>query len=450
MTRVLIVDDDRAMCEALASELTEHGLEVEWRTTGTDAFERAVTEDFDVVVTDLNMRGMNGVDLCRRLAESRRDVPVIVVTAFGTLETAIATIRAGAFDFITKPFDVDDILVAVERAVRDRSLRKEVRRLQTALERPRTDTEIVGSGSVMAGVLDMVTRIADSDVGVLVTGESGTGKELIARAIHRQGPNPDGPFVAVNCAAIPEPLLESELFGHAKGAFIDAKSQRRGLFAQSSGGTLFLDEIGDMPLPMQVKLLRALEERQVRPVGSDTSSPFDARVIAASNRDLEAAVQEKTFREDLYYRIHVVHIEVPPLRARAGDILELAQHFLRVAAARQRKAVTGFSSAVAEKLLGYTWPGNVRELLHTIERAVALTRFEELTVDDLSERIRAYKVTPLVFTADADELVTLDELERRYVIRVLDAVGGNKSNAARVLGLDRTTLYRMLARFGLR
>ena len=450
MTRVLIVDDDRAMCEALASELTEHGLEVEWRTTGTDAFERAVTEDFDVVVTDLNMRGMNGVDLCRRLAESRRDVPVIVVTAFGTLETAIATIRAGAFDFITKPFDVDDILVAVERAVRDRSLRKEVRRLQTALERPRTDTEIVGSGSVMAGVLDMVTRIADSDVGVLVTGESGTGKELIARAIHRQGPNPDGPFVAVNCAAIPEPLLESELFGHAKGAFTDAKSQRRGLFAQSSGGTLFLDEIGDMPLPMQVKLLRALEERQVRPVGSDTSSPFDARVIAASNRDLEAAVQEKTFREDLYYRIHVVHIEVPPLRARAGDILELAQHFLRVAAARQRKAVTGFSSAVAEKLLGYTWPGNVRELLHTIERAVALTRFEELTVDDLSERIRAYKVTPLVFTADADELVTLDELERRYVIRVLDAVGGNKSNAARVLGLDRTTLYRMLARFGLR
>ena len=249
MTRVLIVDDDRAMCEALASELTEHGLEVEWRTTGTDAFERAVTEDFDVVVTDLNMRGMNGVDLCRRLAESRRDVPVIVVTAFGTLETAIATIRAGAFDFITKPFDVDDILVAVERAVRDRSLRKEVRRLQTALERPRTDTEIVGSGSVMAGVLDMVTRIADSDVGVLVTGESGTGKELIARAIHRQGPNPDGPFVAVNCAAIPEPLLESELFGHAKGAFTDAKSQRRGLFAQSSGGTLFLDEIGDMPLP---------------------------------------------------------------------------------------------------------------------------------------------------------------------------------------------------------
>ena len=302
----------------------------------------------------------------------------------------------------------------------------------------------------MAGVLDLVTRIADSAVGVLVTGESGTGKELIARAIHRQGPNPDGPFVAVNCAAIPEPLLESELFGHAKGAFTDAKSQRRGLFAQSSGGTLFLDEIGDMPLPMQVKLLRALEERQVRPVGSDTSSPFDARVIAASNRDLEAAVQEKTFREDLYYRIHVVHIEVPPLRARAGDILELAQHFLRVAAARQRKAVTGFSSAVAEKLLGYTWPGNVRELLHTIERAVALTRFEELTVDDLSERIRAYKVTPLVFTADADELVTLDELERRYVIRVLDAVGGNKSNAARVLGLDRTTLYRMLARFGLR
>ncbi|MBX3189642.1 MAG: sigma-54-dependent Fis family transcriptional regulator [Labilithrix sp.] len=450
MTRVLFVDDDRAMCEAMSSELEGYGLQVAWRCAADEAFELMTHEEFDVVITDLNMRGMNGIDLCRRVAENRRDVPVIVVTAFGSLETAIATIRAGAFDFITKPFDIEDILVAVERAVRDRSLREEVRRLQTALERPAEDAELVGSSSVMRTVHDLIARVASSDVGVLVTGESGTGKELVARAIHRRGPTPAGPFVAVNCAAIPEALLESELFGHAKGAFTDAKLSRRGLFAEAHGGTLFLDEIGEMPLGMQVKLLRALDEKSVRPIGGNVAVPFEARLVAATNKNLEAAVEEKTFREDLYYRIHVVHIEVPPLRARGGDILELAQYFLRRSADRQRKPVTGISSAVAERFLAYTWPGNVRELLNCVERAVALARFEEISVDDLPDRIRAYKHTPLVVAADADELVPLDELERRYVARVLDAVGGNKSSAARVLGLDRTTLYRMLDRFGLR
>lgn len=449
MTRVLFVDDDRAMCEAMAAELVDHALEVTWRTGADQALELLEREDFDVVITDLNMPGMNGLDLCHRMADNRRDTPVIVVTAFGSLETAIATIRAGAFDFITKPFDIDDIVVAVERATRDRSMRKEVRRLQTALERP-APTELIGSSSAMQGVAELITRVASSDVGVLVTGESGTGKDLVARAIHRRSANPEGPFIAVNCAAIPESLLESELFGHAKGAFTDAKFQRRGLFVEADGGTLFLDEIGEMPMAMQVKLLRALEERTVRPVGGNTDVPFDARLIAATNRNLEAAVNEKTFREDLYYRIHVVHIEVPPLRARAGDILELAQHFLRRAADRQKKPVTGFSAAVAQRLLSYAWPGNVRELLNCVERAVALARFEEVTVEDLPDRIRSYDHSPLVISADADELVSLDELERRYVARVLDAVGGNKSSAARVLGIDRTTLYRMLDRFGLR
>jgi two-component system response regulator HydG len=450
MTRILFVDDDRSMCEAMSSELESHGHEVTWRTKADEAFELLSREEFDVVITDLNMRGMNGIDLCHRIVENRRDLPVIVITAFGSLETATATIRAGAFDFITKPFDIEDILLAVERAVRDRSLRQEVRRLQTALEEPDGAIELIGSSSVMRTVHDLIARVATSDVGVLVTGESGTGKELVARAIHRRGANPNGPFIAVNCAAIPEALLESELFGHAKGAFTDAKAQRRGLFAEANGGTLFLDEIGEMPLPMQVKLLRALEEKSVRPVGGNAPVPFQARLIAATNRNLEAAVEEKTFREDLYYRIHVVHVEVPPLRARGGDILQLAQHFLVRSAERQEKAVKGFSSAVADRFVSYTWPGNVRELLNCVERAVALARFEEVSVDDLPERIRAYKHTPLVIAADADELVSLDELERRYVHRVLEAVGGNKSSAARVLGLDRTTLYRMLQRFGLR
>jgi two-component system response regulator HydG len=450
MTRLLFVDDDRAMCEAVASELHDHGIDVAWRTSGDRALELLSHEDFDVVITDLNMPGMNGVELCRRLADDRRDVPVIVVTAFGSLETAVATIRAGAFDFVTKPFDIDDIVVAVERAMKDRSLRKEVRRLQSALERPSAPSELIGSSSVMQTVTELVARVAVSDVGVLITGESGTGKDLVARAIHRRSATPDGPFVAVNCAAIPEALLESELFGHAKGAFTDAKHHRRGLFAEADGGTLFLDEIGEMPLSMQVKLLRALEERAVRPVGGNVSVPFRARLIAATNRNLESAVKDRTFREDLYYRIHVVHIEVPPLRARAGDILELAQHFLRRASERQKKPVEGFSASVAERFLSYTWPGNVRELLNCVERAVALARFEEVKVEDLPQRIRAYSPTPLVVAADADELVTIDELERRYVARVLDAVGGNKSSAARVLGIDRTTLYRMLDKFGLR
>jgi two-component system response regulator HydG len=450
MTRVLFIDDDRAMCEAMSSELVEHGFDVVWRTKADEALALLAREDFVAVITDLNMPGMNGIDLCQRVADNHRDVPVIVITAFGSLETAIATIRAGAFDFLTKPVDIEDIVVAIERAVRYRGLREEVQRLQTALERPTGSTEIIGSSSAMQSVAELIAGVAASDVGVLVTGESGTGKELVARAIHRRGPNPDAPFVAVNCAAIPEALLESELFGHARGAFTDAKFQRRGLFSEANGGTLFLDEIGEMPLAMQVKLLRALEEKSVRPVGSNTVVPFQARVVAATNKNLEAAVEEKAFREDLYYRIHVVQIDVPPLRARGGDILELAQHFLSRAAGRQNKNVRGLAPAAAERLLGYAWPGNVRELLNAVERAVALARFQEIMVDDLPERIRAYKHTPLVVAAEPDELVTLEELQRRYLTRVMEAVGGNKSSAARVLGLDRTTLYRMLDRFGLR
>lgn len=449
MTCVLFIDDDAAMCQAMASELAGHGYEVETRGSAAAALETLETSDFDVVITDLKMRDMNGLELCQRIATNRRDLPVIVITAFGTLETAVQTIRAGAFDFMTKPFDIDDVIVAIERADRDRKLRKEVERLQSALDVPGSSS-IIGNGSVTRALLATIARVALSDVSVLVTGESGVGKELVARELHRRGPNAAGPFVAVNCGAIPETLMESELFGHAKGAFTDAKFARRGLFAESDGGTLFLDEIGEMPVSMQVKLLRALEERTVRPVGSNTTIPFNARLIAATNRSLDAAVQDKTFREDLYYRIHVISIDVPPLRERGADILELAQHFLRISAARQKKSVVGFSAPVAERFLAYGWPGNIRELLNTVERAVAMTQFAEVVVDDLPDRIRSYQRRPLVVAADPDELVSLDELERRYVVRVMEVVGGNKSSAARVLGLDRTTLYRMLDRYGLR
>ena len=283
---------------------------------------------------------------------------------------------------------------------------------------------------------------------MLVTGESGTGKEMIARAIHRRSKRSGGPFVALNCAAVPEALLESELFGHAKGAFTDAKGARAGLFMQATGGTLFLDEIGELPLTLQPKILRALQERKVRPVGADTELAFDARIVVATNRDLESMVEEHRFREDLFYRVNVIRVELPPLRARGSDVLLLAQHFLEHYAASFDKRVIGVSAPAAQRLMGYYWPGNVRELQNCIERAVALTRLENLAVEDLPEKIRNYSRSFQVVVADdPSEIVPLEEVERRYILGVLEAVGGSKTLAAQKLGLDRKTLYRKLERY---
>jgi len=309
---------------------------------------------------------------------------------------------------------------------------------------------MMGESAPMQRVFDMVERVAENDATVLITAESGTGKELVARAVHARSARGAGPLVTINCAAMPEALLESELFGHTKGAFTDAKAARKGLFEEASGGTLFLDEIGEMPLGMQAKLLRALEERKVRPVGGNAEVEFDARILAATNRDLESLIEEKAFRADLYYRVNVVHIELPPLRSRGGDVLLLAQAFVERFAKRHRKRVTGFSAEVAGKLMAYAWPGNVRELQNSIERAVALARFEELTVDDLPPKIRDYRSSDvLVASTDPGELVTLEEVERRYVGRVMEAVGWNKTEATKVLGIDRSTLYRKLERYRL-
>jgi two-component system response regulator HydG len=297
----------------------------------------------------------------------------------------------------------------------------------------------------MRRLRELIARVAKTDAPALIVGETGSGKELVARALHRHGPSRDGPFVALNCAALPEHLLESELFGHARGAFTDARSSRSGLLLHANGGTLFLDEISELPLPLQPKLLRALQERRVRPVGSEKEVTFDARVIAATNRDLDSAVEKGRFREDLFFRLDVIRIEVPPLRARGSDVLLLAQHFLRDSAERTGKAVAGLSHGAAEKLLQYGWPGNVRELANCVERAVALTDHEQVLVEDLPERIRAY-AGPYVLVAgeDPSELVPLEVVERRYIARVMEAVGGNKTLAARILGLDRKTLYRKL------
>ena len=301
----------------------------------------------------------------------------------------------------------------------------------------------------MQAVYDLLGRIADSPATVLITGESGTGKEVAARALHERGPRKGRPFVAINCSAVPEALLESELFGHARGAFTDARAARAGLLLQATGGTLLLDEIGDMPIALQPKLLRSLQERTLRPVGGDEEMPFDVRIIATTNRDLHALVEEGRFREDLYFRINVIHVEMPPLRARGGDVLLLAQHFIDVHATRAGKHVTGLSPPAAEKLLAYSWPGNVRELQNCIERAIALTQHERIGVEDLPETVRAYKRSHvLIATDDPSELVSLAEVERRYVLRVLEAVGGNKTSAAHILGVTRKTLYRKLEEYG--
>ena len=448
--RVLVVDDHQATCNLLELGLRQERIDVLSTTSAAHALELLSAEQFDVVLTDLNMPNMGGIELCTRVVAERPDVPVVVVTAFGNLDTAISAIRAGAFDFVTKPFEIEAVVVAVERAIRHHELREEVKRLRAAVSTAQPLPGLVGQSPAMARLHPLLERIAEIDASVLVTGESGTGKDVVARALHQRGRRRSGRFVPVNCAALPEPLLESELFGHVRGAFTDAKGAKTGLFVEASGGTLFLDEIGDMPVGLQPKLLRALEQRAVRPVGGTEEVPFDVRVIAASNRDLETMVEEGRFREDLYYRLAVITVGLPPLRAREGDVLLLAQAFLDGMQDPEDRKVVGISSAAAAKLLAYPWPGNVRELRNCIERAVALTRFDRIVPEDLPDKVRDYLPSsnrPKVRGA-AEQLVPLEEVERRYILRVLEAVGGNKSLAAETLGLNRKTLYRKLAAWG--
>jgi two-component system response regulator HydG len=446
---VLVVDDDADMRALLDAGLREVGFQPRLAAAAEEALALVAAEDFDVVVSDLHMPGMSGLELCERIVGSRPDVPVVVLTAHGTLDAAVGAIRAGAYDFVTKPIKLQPFQLTIERAARHRALGAELKRLREAAS-PQTFAGIVGSSQAMRAALDMVARVAATDSTVLVTGESGTGKELVARAVHQRSRRASGPFIAVNCAALPETLLESELFGHAKGAFTDARSARTGLFLQASGGTLFLDEIGEMPLPLQAKLLRVLQERTVRPVGGDHEVPVDVRIVAATNRDLESDADEGRFRQDLFYRIYVVRIELPPLRARGSDVLELAQHALARFARAARKEVTGISTLAAQKLLAYDWPGNVRELQNAIERSIALTRYQEITVDDLPEKVRDYRSSHVIVAGDdPEQLPTMDEVERRYVLGVMDRVHGNKALAARILGFDRKTLYRKLARYGI-
>ncbi len=449
MTNVLVIDDEREMVDLIALGLKKRGFTMLTHTNGADALAALATRDVDVVITDLNMKGLTGLEVSGKIAEDRPDIPVIVLTAFGSFETAVGAIRAGAYDFVTKPVEIEALAIAVRRAAEHRALRGELKRLHEVVANTRGRGDLIGASPAMQQVYQLIDQVSATDATVLITGESGTGKEVVARAIHERSRRKDGPFVALNCAAVPEQLLESELFGHAKGAFTDAKQSRQGLFQQAAGGTLFLDEVGDMALTTQPKLLRALQERKVRPVGGDSEITTDVRLITATNRDLEDMVEDKRFREDLYYRINVIHLPLPPLRTRGGDVLLLAHSMLKHYAVALDKKVVGISAAAAERMLAYEWPGNVRELGNCIERAVALAHFEEIQVEDLPEKIRMQPTRRSAMSgSDIPEMLTLEEIERRHVLRVLEACKGNRTDAAKVLDLDRKTLYRKLLRWG--
>jgi len=441
---VLLIDDDRDMCDLLEAYLAKAGHTVLSRSSGRAALSTIKSQEPDVVITDLKMPGMSGTELCKEIAVEYPDIPVIVMTAFGSMDSAISAIRVGAYDFVTKPFELGQLSVIVDRALQHKQLTQEVVRLREQVRVRRQFGDLIGESPAMQNVFRVLDRVAPLETTVLLSGETGTGKEVVARAIHRKSARHARPFVAVNCAAVPETLLESELFGHTKGAFTGAGTTHKGLFIQADGGTLFLDEVGEMPLVLQPKLLRALEQRHVRPVGGTAEIPVDVRLIAATNQNLRGAVAQGTFREDLYYRLNVLELSLPPLRDRGNDILVLAQHFLEAIAESTGHASSGFSRAAAERLLTYPWPGNVRELRNCIERALALSEHDKIDVRDLPPAIRQHQSSAVAAGGDDTELIPLEILERRHIERVLASVDGNKTEAARILGVDRRTLYRKL------
>ena len=429
--RALIVDDERAECEMFADALRDAGFEAAWEVQPVEALRRLEGQPFDVVVTDLNMPGLPGNELCRRIKQSKPNLPVVVVTAFGSIDSAVGAMKAGAYDFVTKPFDVDTIGLVLKRAVETHELRAEVDALRRVVDTSQRYGSLIGTSEPMRRLYTNLDQLCSADSTLLITGESGTGKDVVAREIHARGPRRECPFVSVSCASVPEAQLESEL-------------------AAATGGTLLLDEIGDMQLALQTKLLRVLEERSLRAPGSQQDVPLNVRIIAATNRDLEEAVEQGRFRQDLFYRINVIHVELPPLRSRSGDVLLLAQAFLGELAVRSGAPLSKLTAAAAERLLAYDWPGNVRELRNCVERAVTLSSSQLVDVPDLPRKVRDFQPGHVLIAGDdPSELLPLEEVERRYIARVIAACGGNKSKAARILGIGRKTLYRHLETQGL-
>ncbi|MCX5746868.1 MAG: sigma-54 dependent transcriptional regulator [Proteobacteria bacterium] len=445
---ILVVEDHDTMRDLLAEELGDAGFSVQATGSATAGLELARTEHFDLIITDLRLGEMDGFDLIRGV-KTLPDAPhVVMITAFASIETAIKAVKLGAYDYITKPFEIEQLLLVVDKALTERVLHRKVEHLQREVDERYGFANIIAKSQSMRDVLALVQRIATSSASVLLTGESGTGKELVARAIHYNSARNKANFVGVNLAAVPEGLIESELFGHKKGAFTDARTDKPGLFVEADNGTIFLDEIGELALPLQAKLLRVLQEHEVRPLGATKNQRVDVRVIAATNRNLETMLADGSFREDLYYRLNVIQLDLPPLRSRPEDIVPLAEHILEKLSERSATAPGParrwrLSPEAQHLLLAYHWPGNVRELNNVLERGVALCQGEMIADDDLPSQVREKRSADFLGTAVARRM-TVAELEREFIERVLEDEAGNKTRAAQRLGLDRKTLYRKL------
>jgi two-component system response regulator HydG len=440
---ILVVDDDPEMCRLLSEVLAGEGHHVRTVGSGEEALDH-LSHGIDLLITDLRLKAMEGLDLMHRVRKENPEVAVIIITAFGTVESAIEAMKLGAYDYIPKPFKMEELILVVQKALREGYLRREVSRLRQEIGRGYQFSNIIGKSKSMREIFDLIQRIAGTSSNILVIGESGTGKELVAKAIHYNSNRKDRPFVPVNCAAIPETLLESELFGYNRGAFTDAKGDRAGLFEEAHGGTLFLDEISELPTSLQPKLLRVLEDKEVRRLGSSRNIKVDVRVIAASNLDLDEEIKRRRFRDDLYYRLNVIQIKIPPLREHRDDILPLVQHFLNKFQRENGKRISGVSESALSLLVDYAWPGNVRELENAIERAVILSRGEEILSEDLPTALTGNREDFSTLDEAVGRQLTLEELEHRYIARILDQTQGNKFRAAQLLGIDRKTLYRKL------
>jgi two-component system NtrC family response regulator len=445
---ILLIDDDDSLRRVMEFSLTEAGHKVRTAASGEDGLRLFEKDAFDAVITDITMPGMSGMDVLAKVRRHDAHIPVIVITAYGTIESAVEAMKQGAFDYITKPVSRDELRLTVEKAVRMRRLEKENVELRAEVTDRYCFESIIGSSEKIRDMLDMAGRVAASDATVLITGERGTGKELVAKGVHFNSARSQGPFVAVNCAAIPESLIESELFGHVKGAFTGAVRDKEGKFELADGGTILLDEIGDLRIDLQAKILRVLQERVVDRVGGTVPIPVDVRVIASTNRDLEQAIKEEKFREDLYDRINVVALRMPPLRERRDDIPLLVSHFLKKF---NKNASVSIDSETLGILVAYGWPGNVRELESVVERASVLKRGTTITRADLPEKLlRAQTGVDSIILNLPDEGISLEDLEKSLIIKALDKHKGNQTRAAEYLGITRPTLIYRMEKFGLK
>ncbi len=448
---ILVVDDDESLRWVTQAQLQQKGFHVRVATSGDEALASIADYAPDLVITDLKMPGMSGLDLLKRIRTTYPEIIVIVVTAFGTVENAVEAMRAGAYDYIMKPVNMDELVLVVERGLEHLTLREEVRNLRTNLDRKYGFENILGQSKTLLGVMDLAVRAAQSSATVLIQGETGTGKELLARAIHFNSARKNGPFVTINCGAIPKDLLESELFGHAKGSFTGALANKRGKVELAEGGTLFLDEIGELPLELQVKILRLIQQGEIEKVGVPEPANVDVRIIAATHRNLQAMVEDGTFREDLYYRLAVIPLRLPPLRERAEDIPELVQHFFIGAREKHGRAQLVLPQALLPYFAVHRWPGNVRELENVIERMVVLAPGDVITVDDLPEYLRRQRPPTEEIRLDLPSHgISLEAVEKELILRALEKFNWNQTHAAQYLDLSRKTLIYRMDKFGLK